>query len=141
MDVLVDADLAGSRLKRLLKTATCSRLHLAMVLVGRLKLPADQVLDLHWSQVDLDTHCLHMDDGQHALPVLVADLFGWHAARQRLDARRSLRWPGTGRVFVNQYGVPITSAQADAVVRHFCRQAELTPVPLAGLRHPIWVEA
>ncbi|MEI2622140.1 MAG: hypothetical protein V9G09_15570 [Candidatus Nanopelagicales bacterium] len=54
MSVLDEPAVAGSRLDRLLDGAVTSRLHLALVLVGRVKMDARVVLDLRWSQVDLD---------------------------------------------------------------------------------------
>ncbi len=54
MSVLEEPAVAGSRLDRLLEGAVTSRLHLALVLVGKLKMDSRVVLDLRWSQVDLD---------------------------------------------------------------------------------------
>ena len=79
--------------------------------------------------------------GTRTLPEPVVELFGWHAAHQRLDAWRTLRWPDTGRVFVNAYGAPINAQQADATVAYHCTKAGLPVVPLAGLRHPSWCGA
>ena len=129
---------ARSRLERLLDVSVSCRLHLAMVLVGRVKVPADVTLDLCWSQIDTDAHVLLTEQGTWALPEPIVDLFGWHAAHQRLDAWRTLRWPDTGRVFVNRYGAPINAEQADATIAYHCKKAGLPVVPLAGLRHPSW---
>lgn len=129
---------ARSRLERLLDVSVSCRLHLAMVLVGRVKVPADVTLDLCWSQVDLEGGVLLSGQGTWALPEPVVELFGWHAAHQRLDAWRTLRWPDTDKVFVNRYGAPINAEQADATVAYHCKAAGLPVVPLAGLRHPSW---
>jgi integrase len=138
MTTVDDRAQARSRLERLLDVSVSCRLHLAMVLVGRVKVPADVTLDLCWSQVDLDAHLLLTGQGTWALPGPVVDLFGWHAAHQRLDAWRTMRWPDTDRVFVNAYGAPINTEQADATVAYHCQKAGLPVVPLAGLRHPSW---
>jgi integrase len=129
---------ARSRLERLLDVSVSCRLHLAIVLVGRVKVPADVTLDLAWSQVDMDAHLLLAGQGTWALPEPVVELFGWHAAHQRLDAWRTMRWPDTDKVFVNRYGAPINAEQADATVAYHCKKAGLPVVPLAGLRHPSW---
>jgi hypothetical protein len=121
-----------------LEVSVPCRLHLAIVLVGRVKVPADVTLELSWAQVDMDAHLLLTGQGTWALPEPVAELFGWHAAHQRLDAWRTPRWPATGRVFVNAYGAPITDEQANATVAFHCRKAGLPVVPLAGLGHPTW---
>ena len=118
MVVMDDRADVRSRLVRLLAASVTSRLHLALVLVGRVKAPADVVLDLYWAQVDLDANLLLAEQGVHAFPDQVAALFYWHAVRQRLDALTTRAWPVSGRVFVNRYGVPFTSVQADAVLAH-----------------------
>ncbi len=141
MTTLDDRAQARSRLERLLDGSVSCRLHLAIVLVGRVKVPADVALDLCWSQVDLDGGVLLTQQGTRALPEPVVDLFGWHAAHQRLDAWRTPRWPDTGRVFVNACGAPINAEQADATVAYHCKRAGLPVVPLAGLRHPSWSRA
>jgi hypothetical protein len=138
MTQVEDRAQARSRLERLLEVSVSCRLHLAIVLVGRVKVPADVTLDLSWSQVDMDSHLLLTRQGTWALAEPVVDLFGWHAAHQRLDAWRTMRWPDTGKVFVNAYGAPITAEQANATVAFHCRKAGLPVVPLAGLRHPSW---
>jgi hypothetical protein len=138
MNALSETPVYRSRLEQLLARSVTSRLHLAMVLVGRLKADSTQVLDLYWSQVDLQERIVVLPDGVLALPPLVAELFFWHRAGQRLDALRTPRWPNSGRVFVNGYGAPINAEQGDAVVAQCCREAGLPPVPLAGLRHPMW---
>ena len=138
MTQVEDLAQARSRLERLLEVSVSCRLHLAIVLVGRLRVPADVALDLCWSQVDMDAHLLLTGPGTWALPEPVVELFGWHAAHQRLDAWRTLRWPDTGKVFVNRYGAPINAEQADATVAYHCQRAGLPVVPLAGLRHPSW---
>ena len=129
---------ARSRLDRLMQVSVSCRLHLAIVLVGRVKVPADITLDLCWTQVDLDSRVLLGGQGAWALSEPIVGLFGWHAAHQRLDAWRTLRWPDTGRVFVNRYGAPISAEQAEATVAYHCKSAGLPVVPLAGLRHPSW---
>ena len=138
MDLLEEPAVTGSRLDRLLAASVTSRLHLALVLVGRVKAPADVVLELCWPQVDLDANLLLTGKGVYGFGEPVAGLFYWHAVRQRLDALTTPRWPDTGRVFVNRYGAPINAEQADATVTFHCRQAGLPVVPLAGLRHPSW---
>jgi integrase len=138
MVVVNDRAQARSRLDRLLQVSTSCRLHLAIVLIGRLKVPADLTLDLRWSQVDLGEGVLLTGQGTWTLPEPVVELIGWHAAHQRLDAWRTPRWPDTGRVFVNAYGAPINAEQANATVAYYCKAAGLPVVPLAGLRHPSW---
>lgn len=138
MAVLEEPAVSRSRLDRLLSVSVSSRLHLALVLVGKLKVDPQVVLDLRWVQVDLDARLLDVPGGPVGLPGTVAVLFGWHAAQQRLDARRTPRWPAKGRVFVNACGAPFTAEQADAVLAHHCRQAGLPVIPLSGLRHPSW---
>lgn len=138
MTTVDDRAQARSRLDRLLNVSVSCRLHLAIVLVGRVKMPADVTLDLCWSQVDLDSHLLITEQGAWALSEPVVGLFGWHAAHQRLDAWRTPRWPDTDKVFVNAYGAPINAEQADATVAYHCKKAGLPVVPLAGLRHPSW---
>ena len=138
MVVVNDRAQARSRIDRLLQVSVSCRLHLAIVLVGRVKVPADVTLDLCWSQVDLEGGVLLTHQGTWILPEPVVELFGWHAAHQRLDAWRTLRWPDTGRVFVNAYGAHINVEQANATVAYHCRKAGLPVVPLAGLRHPSW---
>ena len=54
------------------------------------------VLDLRWSQVDLVTGCWCCLTGAWPVPVVVAQLFGWHARRPapgRVDAHRAGRTP------------------------------------------------
>ena len=123
---------------RLLEASGGSRLHLALVLVGREKVPAEVVLDLRWSQVDTDRCRLVTAAGVFPVSRGVGELFFWHRALQRLDAWRCPRWPQSGRVFVNQHGAPITGEVADAQLRHFCTLAGVPVVPLSGLRHPSW---
>ena len=50
-------------MERLLSASVPSRLHLAMLLVGWLKLDPRTVLDLSWSQVDTDTRSMLTDQG------------------------------------------------------------------------------
>jgi hypothetical protein len=138
MTTVDDRAPARSRLERLLEVSVSCRLHLAIVLVGRVKVPADVTLDLTWAQVDMDAHLLLAGQGTWALPGPVVELFGWLAAHQRLDARRTPRCPATDKVFVNAYGAPINPKQADATLAFHCRKAGLPVVPLAGLRHPSW---
>lgn len=141
MVVLSDADRRGSRLDHLLEVSVGSRLHLAMALVGREKIPAGVVLELRWPHVDTDACQLITDSGVYQFAPLVGELFYWHGALQRVDAWRTPRWPDTDRVFVNRYGAPISMEQADAQLAYWCQQAGLAPVPLAGLRHPLWAAA
>ena len=138
MCVLEEPAVAGSRLDRLLDGAVTSRLHLALVLVGRLKMEAQVVLDLRWSQVDLDHRVITTRDGLVGFGEPVAGLFYWHAVRQRLDHLQSRRWADPGMVFVNQHGSRCTSQQADAALAEYCRMLDLPVVPLSGLRHPVW---
>lgn len=138
MTTVDDRAQARSRLERLLDVSVSCRLHLAIVLVGRMRMPADVTLDLCWSHVDPDAHLLITEQGTWALSEPVVELFRWHAAHQRLDAWRTMRWPDTDRVFVNRYGAPINAEQADATVAYHCQRAGLPVVPLAGLRHPSW---
>ena len=138
MSVLDEPAVAGSRLDRLLDGAVTSRLHLALVLVGRLKMDDRTVLDLRWSQVDLDHRLVTTRDGVVGFGEPVAGLFYWHAVRQRLDHLQSRRWADPGMVFVNQHGTRFTGLQADAVLARYCRMLDLPAVPLAGLRHPVW---
>ena len=138
MSVLDEPAVAGSRLDRLLDGAVTSRLHLALVLVGRLKMDDRTVLDLRWSQVDLDHRLVTTRDGVVVFGEPVAGLFYWHAVRQRLDHSQSRRWADPGMVFVNQHGTRFTGVQADAALARYCRMLDLPVVPLAGLRHPVW---
>ena len=138
MSVLDEPAVAGSRLDRLLDGAVTSRLHLALVLVGRLKMDARTVLDLRWSQVDLVRNEVTGAGAPVRLTGPVPELFYWHAVRQRLDFSLTRRWADPGYVFVNRYGSRFTAEQADAVVAQHCRDAGLPAVPLAGLRHPVW---
>ena len=138
MSVLDEPTLSGSRLNRLLNGAVTSRLHLALVLVGRLKMDARAVLDLRWSQVDLDRRGITTGDDVVVFEEPVAGLFYWHAVRQRLDHWQSRRWADPWMVFVNQHGTRFTGVQADAALARYCRMLDLPVVPLAGLRHPVW---
>ena len=138
MSVLDEPAVAGSRLDRLLDGAVTSRLHLAMVLVGRLKMDARTVLDLRWSQVALDRRVITTRDGVVVFGEPVAGLFYWHAVRQRLDNVQSRRWADPGMVFVNQHGTRFNRVRADAVLARYCRMLDLPVVPLSGLRHPVW---
>ena len=138
MSELDEPAVAGSRLDRLLDGAVTSRLHLAMVLVGRLKMDARTVLDLRWSQVALDRRVITTRDGVVVLAEPVAGLFYCHAVRQHLDHYQSRRWADPGMVFVNQHGTRFTGEQADAALAQYCRMLNLPIVPLSGLRHPVW---
>ena len=140
MSVLDEPAVAGSRLDRLLDGAVTSRLHLALVLVGRVKMNAQTVLGLRWSQVDLDQRVITTRDGAVGFGEPVAGLFYWHAIRQRLDHSQSRRWANPGMVFVNQHGTRFTGLQADAALAQYCRMLDLPVVPLAGLRHPVWAD-
>ena len=138
MSVLEEPAVAGSRLDRLLEGAVTSRLHLALVLVGKLKMDAAVVLDLRWSQVNLDQRVITTRDGLVGCDEPIAGLFYWHAVRQRMDHMQSRRWADPGMVFVNQYGTRFAPEQADAALAQYCRLLDLPVVPLAGLRHPAW---
>lgn len=138
MAVLEDPAVTGSRLDRLLAGSVTSRLHLALVLVGKLRMDARVVLDLRWSQVDLDHRVITTPEGVVCFGEPVAGLFYWHAVRQRLDFTQSRRWADPGVVFVNRYGARFTAVQADAALAQYCRTLGLPVVPLAGLRHPVW---
>ena len=138
MCVLDEPAVAGSRLDRLLHGAVTSRLHLALVLVGWLKMDARTVLDLRWSQVDLDQRAIATRDGVVGFGEPVAGLFYWHAVRQRLDHAQSRLWADPGMVFVNQHGTRFNRVRADAVLARYCRMLDLPVVPLSGLRHPVW---
>ena len=138
MSVLEEPAVTGSRLDRLLEGAVTSRLHLAMVLVGKLKMDAGTVLDLRWSHVNLDQRVITSPDGLVGFDEPIAGLFYWHAVRQRMDHLQSRRWADAGIVFVNQYGTRFTPEQADAALAQYCRLLDLPVVPLAGLRHPAW---
>lgn len=138
MAVLEEPAVTGSRLDRLLEGAVTSRLHLALVLVGKLKMDAGMALDLRWSQVDLDHRVITSIDGLRGFDVPIAGLFYWHAVRQRMDHMQSRRWADPGMVFVNQHGTRFTAVQADAALAQYCRLLDLPVVPLAGLRHPVW---
>jgi len=138
MSVLEEPAVAGSRLDRLLEGAVTSRLHLALVLVGKVKMDALAVLDLRWSQVNLDHRVITTPNHVVGFSEPVAGLFYWHAVRQRLDHLQARRWADPGVVFVNRYGTRFTPEQADAVLASYCRMLGLPVVPLAGLRHPVW---
>lgn len=138
MSVLEEPAVTGSRLDRLLEGAVTSRLHLALVLVGKLKMDAGTVLDLRWSQVDLGNRVITTRHGLVGFREPIAGLFYWHAVRQRLDHVQSRRWADAGMVFVNQYGTRFTAEQADAALGEYCWLLDLLVVPLAGLRHPVW---
>ena len=86
MAVLEEPAVTGSRLDRLLAASVTSRLHLALVLVGRVKAPADVVVDLSRAHVDLDANLLLTEQGVYGFGERVARLFYWHGAAQRLDA-------------------------------------------------------
>lgn len=138
MSVLEEPAVTGSRLDRLLAGAVRSRLHLALALVGKLKMDAGTVLDLRWSQVDLDQRLITTRDGVVGFGEPTAGLFYWHAVRQRLDHVRCRRWADPGMAFVNRYGTRFTVEQADAALAQYCQLLDLPVVPLAGLRHPVW---
>ena len=138
MSVLEEPAVAASRLDRLWEGAVTSRLHLALVLVGKLKIDAGRVLDLRWSQVDLDQRAITALDRVVGFEEPVAGLFYWHAVRQRLDHVRCRRWADPGMVFVNRCGSRFTVEQADAALARYCQLLDLPIVPLAGLRHPVW---
>ncbi len=138
MSVLEEPAATGSRLDRLLEGAVTSRLHLVLVLVGKLKMDAGTVLDLRWSQVNLNQRVITTRDGRVGFGEPMAGLFYWHAVRQRMDHRQSRRWADAGMVFVNQYGTRLTAEQANAALAQYCQLLDLPVVPLAGLRHPLW---
>ena len=138
MSVLEEPAAIGSRLDRLLEGAVTSRLHLALVLVGKMKMDAGTVLDLRWSQVNLDRRVITTRDGRVGFGEPIAGLLYWHATRQRMDHMHSRRWADAGMVFVNQYGTLFTAEQTDAALARYCRLLDLPVVPLAGLRHPMW---
>lgn len=126
---------------RLNAASRTSRLHLALLLVGWVKLPADQVLELTWADLDLDGTRLRCGQQHIVLGDRLAELFVLHAARQRLDYQRADLWcppgPGQGRVFVDPTGRPYSQNSADAELAALCHRAGLPAVPLAGLRHPV----
>ena len=138
MSVLEEPAAIGSRLDRLLEGAVTSRLHLALVLVGKMKMDAGTVLDLRWLQVALDRRVITTRDGRVGFGEPIAGLLYWHATRQRMDHMHSRRWADAGMVFVNQYGTRFTAEQADAALAQYCLMLDLPVVPLAGLRHPVW---
>ena len=138
MSVLEEPAVTGSRLDRLLDGAVTSRLHLALVLVGKLKVDARTVLDMRWSQVNLDQRAITTRDGLVGFGEPIAGLLYWHATRQRMDHMHSRRWADAGMVFVNQCGSRFTAEQADAALAGYCQLLDLPVVPLAGLRHPVW---
>lgn len=139
MEVIADTPAVHepTPLARLSAASVSSRLHLAIVLVGWVRLPADAVLDLTWSDLDLSARTLRCDGQTVYLGERLVKLFDWHEARQRLDHLRVRRWADPGNVFVNRYGTRFTPEQANAALEQYCRLLGLPAVPLSGLRHPV----
>lgn len=128
-------------LARLSAASVSSRLHLAIVLVGWVRLPADAVLDLTWSDVDLPARTLRCDGQTVYLGERLVKLFEWHEVRQRLDWLVAEHWqepgPGEGRVFLDEQGNAFDMGAANAHIAACCTTAGVAVVPLSGLRHPV----
>lgn len=125
-----------SPLRRLLYVSRFHRIHPGLLLVGMVGLDPDLVLDLRWQQVDLDAGQVRSSEQVVPLHATVTDLLRWHAARQRLDRSRSLRWAGADQVLLDQAGFPFSMEAADFILRRFCEEAGLPTVPFSALRHP-----
>ena len=129
-------------MERLLSASVPSRLHLAMLLVGWLKLDPRTVLDLSWSQVDTDTRCMLTDRGVVHYGEQLDELLHWHEVRQRLDWLVTTDWtgvnPAAGRVFRTDTGADFDTDTANVEVARCCTLAGVPVVPLSGLRHPSW---
>lgn len=128
-------------LARLSAASVSSRLHLAIVLVGWVRLPAEAVLDLCWSDLDLSTRTLACDGQTVVLGERLVKLFEWHEVRQRLDWLVAEPWqgtgPGEGRVFLDERGNAFDMGTANAHMAACCTTAGVAVVPLSGLRHPV----
>ena len=135
-DIAARGALHDSPLRRLLRVSRSHRLHPGLVLVGVLRLDPQFVLDLRWPAVDTSAGWIQQGEELVSLPSAVSQLLEWHAARQRLDRTRSLRWSGTDHVLVDQGGWQYDLESADAAMGFFCAQIGLPAIPFATLRHP-----
>lgn len=128
-------------LARLSAASVSSRLHLAIVLVGWVRLPAEAVLDLCWSDLNPSTRTLACDGQTVHLGGRLVRLFEWHEVRQRLDWLVADDWqgpgPGEGRVFLDEHGRAFDMDAANAQLATCCKTAGVAVVPLSGLRHPV----
>ena len=106
-----------------------------------MRLPADAVLDLTWSDVDLPARTLRCDGQTVYLGERLVKLFELHEVRQRLDWLVADDWRGSGsgegRVFLDEHGRAFNMDAANAHLAACCRSAGVAVVPLSGLRHPV----
>ena len=126
-------------LDRLLSCSVDHRLHLGFVLVGRLRLDPCTVLDLRSPMVDIVTGHLITSEGVLRLMDPLVDLVYWHAARQRLDRRRTgNRWTSSSddRVLVDADGNSFDKDAANDALSKICRAQDLPILTLEALRHP-----
>ncbi len=125
-----------SPLHRLLHVSRFHRLHPGVVLVGGFRLEPGLVLDLRWSQLDLEAGRINADAESVILPATVCQLLRWHAARQRLDRKRAFRWGSGDQLLLDERGEKFTMSRADSEVSRFCEQVGLPPLTFSSLRHP-----
>ena len=127
----------ATRLQKLLASAGSHRLHPAMVLVGVHRLPAPDVLDLQWPDLDLAQGRVRLPSGWQQVGTGTATLLHWHGCRQRLDRLTvGVSWPSGLSVFVDEDGHAYAEQRGDEVVAEMARSARLPPLTLAALRHP-----
>lgn len=118
---------------RLLFAALKHRLFLTFLLVGKLSLPPQEVLDLRWPMVDLVDGGLVLPSMRVRLEDTLVEMFSHHAARQRQDRRDPPAWISPGRVMVDHYGCPYLTLEADMVLDGYCRDLHLPKVTLETL--------
>mgnify|MGYP002359043315 CR=1 FL=1 len=125
-----------SPMHSLLQATRVHRLHVGVALVGVVGLEPKRVLDLRWSQVDLEGEWIQHGSKRVPLASTVVGLLRWHAARQRLDRIRSVRWFGIDEVLLDERGCRFSLQSADFVLEYYCEQAGLPAIPFSSLRHP-----
>ena len=118
---------------RVLFEAMDHRSFMAYVLVGKVRVPVPEVLNLTWPMVDLVEGQLLLRHGVLRLEDPLVEMFFRAAVRRREDRRTSADWRESEWVFVDEHGYRYLEVDLDTALARYCQRARVTPVRLEDL--------
>jgi hypothetical protein len=120
-------------LDRVLFEAMEHRAFMAFVLVGKVRMPVTEVLNLTWPMVDLVEGQLLLQGGVLGLEEPLVEMLFRAATRRREDRRTSPQWRASEWVFVDECGYRYLEVDLDAALARFCQRARVAAVRLEDL--------
>ena len=118
---------------RVLFEAMDHRSFMAYVLVGKVRVPVPEVLNLTWPMVDLVEGQLLLRHGVLRLEDPLVEMLFRAAVRRREDRRTSTDWRASEWVFVDEHGYRYLEVDLDTALARYCQRARVTPVRLEDL--------